>query len=127
MTLLIQRKVTWTDLLLGNQVRLRRDPDREAPGLLRHFDFSHDGALFGLVRQANPELITVEDETHEYVCQKYCPHQGRSLAFAMVEGGVLTCTAHGWRFNLKAAGQCLWGGDQPLTVKAIRPRKSVRK
>ena len=127
MTLLIQRKTTWTDLLLGNQVRLRRDPDREAPGLLRHFDFSHDESLFGLVRQANPELITVEDETHEYVCQKYCPHQGRSLAFAMVERGVLTCTAHGWRFDLKAEGKCLWGGDQPLAVKAIRPRKQVRK
>jgi UDP-MurNAc hydroxylase len=123
MTLLIQRKVTWTDLLMGNQVRLRRDPDRDAPGLMRHFDFSHDEALFGLVRQANPELITLEDETHEYVCQKYCPHQGRSLEFAMVERGVLTCTAHGWRFNLKAGGKCLWGGDQPLTVKEIRPRK----
>jgi UDP-MurNAc hydroxylase len=123
MTLLIQRKVTWSELLLGNQVRLRRDPDRDVPGLMRHFDFSHDEALFALVRQANPELITVEDETHAYVCQKYCPHQGRSLEFAMVERGVLTCTAHGWRFNLKAGGKCLWGGDQPLAVKEIRPRK----
>ena len=41
----------------------------------------------------------------------------------MIEKGVLTCTAHGWRFNLKAGGKCLWGGDQPLTVKEIRARK----
>jgi UDP-MurNAc hydroxylase len=122
-TLLLQGKVTWNDLLLGNQVTLRRDPDRASAGLMHHLHAAHDEALFGLVRQLNPELITLEDETHEYVCQKFCPHQGRSLEFAMVERGVLTCTAHGWRFNLKAGGKCLWGGDQPLTVKEIRVRK----
>jgi UDP-MurNAc hydroxylase len=123
MTLLMQRQVTWTELMLGNKVRFRRDPDRESPGLRRHLETAHDEALFALVRQESPELVTVEDETHAYVCQKYCPHEGRSLAHAPVAGGVLTCTAHGWRFDLREGGKCLQGGRTPLAVKALRSRK----
>jgi UDP-MurNAc hydroxylase len=123
MSLVLQQKVTWHDLLMGQKVVVHRDPDRASPRLMSHFDYRHDEALFDLVRRVDPALITIQDEQMEYVCQRFCPHRGRDLEYAVIERGVLTCTAHGWRFDLRKGGKCLWGGDAPLLVKEIRPLK----
>jgi phenylpropionate dioxygenase-like ring-hydroxylating dioxygenase large terminal subunit len=93
------------------------------PKLMAHFEYRHDQPLFDLVRLIDPALITLQDEKMEYVCQRFCPHRGRDLEYAIIERGVLTCTAHGWRFDLRKDGRCLWGGDQPLLVKEVRPLK----
>ena len=121
MSLILQQKVTWHDLLMGLKVVVHRDPDRASPRLMSHFDYRHDAVLFDLVRQLDPALITIQDEQMEYVCQRFCPHRGRDLEYAIIERGVLTCTAHGWRFDLRKGGRCLWGGETPLLVKEIRP------
>ncbi|MGH9078151.1 MAG: Rieske 2Fe-2S domain-containing protein [Acidimicrobiales bacterium] len=43
----------------------------------------------------------------DWLVQRRCPHLGGDLArFGEVAGGVLTCTLHGWRFDL-ATGRCL--------------------
>jgi UDP-MurNAc hydroxylase len=43
----------------------------------------------------------------EYLVQRRCPHLGGDLArFGESDGRVLTCTLHGWRFDL-ATGRCL--------------------
>jgi nitrite reductase/ring-hydroxylating ferredoxin subunit len=123
MSLVLQGKLTWHELLMGHQVALHRDPDLDRASLMNHFDYRHDEALFDLVRRENPALITVQDEQMEYVCQRFCPHRGRDLEYATIERGVLTCTAHGWRFDLRRGGKCLWGGDAPLLVKESRPLK----
>lgn len=122
-SLVMQGKLTWHELLMGHLVTITRDPDRAIPRLMDHFDYRHDQALFDLVRLIDPALITVQDEKMEYVCQRFCPHRGRDLEYAIIERGVLTCTAHGWRFDLRKGGKCLWGGDQPLLVKEARPLK----
>jgi UDP-MurNAc hydroxylase len=122
-SLVLQGKLTWHDLLMGGQMTVARDPARDAPKLMQHFDYRHDEALFDLVRLIDPALITVQDEKMEYVCQRFCPHRGRDLDYAIVERGVLTCTAHGWRFDLRKGGRCLWGGETPLLVKEMRPLK----
>jgi nitrite reductase/ring-hydroxylating ferredoxin subunit len=123
MSLILQQKVTWHDLLMARQVAVHRDPDQDSVRLMNHLDYRHDEVLFDLVRRLDPVLITVQDEQMEYVCQKFCPHRGRDLEYAIIERGVLTCTAHGWRFDLRKGGKCLWGGDAPLFVKEIRPLK----
>ncbi|HLK91688.1 MAG TPA: Rieske (2Fe-2S) protein [Polyangia bacterium] len=122
-SLVLQGKLTWHELLMGGQMTVTRDPARDAPKLMQHFDYRHDEALFDLVRIIDPALITVQDEKMEYVCQRFCPHRGRDLDYAIVERGVLTCTAHGWRFDLRKGGRCLWGGETPLLVKEMRPLK----
>ena len=59
----------------------------------------------------------------EYLVQRRCPHLGGDLArFGDLEAGVLTCTLHGWRFDL-ASGRCFtserfhlateWAADRP--------------
>jgi nitrite reductase/ring-hydroxylating ferredoxin subunit len=123
-SLVLEGKLTWHDLLMGHLATVERDPDREVPKLMHHFDYRHDEALFNLVRLIDPMLITLEDEQNEYVCQRFCPHRGRDLDYATIERGVLTCTAHGWRFDLRRGGRCLYGGDTPLLVKEVRPRKA---
>jgi UDP-MurNAc hydroxylase len=123
MSLVLQQKLTWPDLLMGHQVAVHREPDRDCDHLMQHLDYRHDEALFDLVRRLNPALITVQDEQMEYVCQRFCPHRGRDLEYAVIERGILTCTAHGWRFDLRKGGRCLWGGEAPLLVKEIRPLK----
>jgi nitrite reductase/ring-hydroxylating ferredoxin subunit len=122
-SLVLQGKLTWHDLFMGGLVTITRDSDREIPRLMDHFDYRHDQALFDLARLIDPALITVQDEKMEYVCQRFCPHRGRDLEYAIIERGVLTCTAHGWRFDLRKGGRCLWGGDQPLLVTEARPLK----
>ncbi len=56
------------------------------------------GARFACVRKGKG--VTVLDDR--------CPHQGRPLSMGIVEGGVLTCQFHNWRFDL-ATGACLQG------------------
>ena len=123
-SLVLQEKLTWHDLLVAHEMTVGRAQERECPGLMAHLEFRHDPALFELVRRLNPATITIQDEKMEYVCQRFCPHRGRDLEYAIVERGVLTCTAHGWRFDLRKGGRCLWGGETPLVVKEVRPLKT---
>jgi nitrite reductase/ring-hydroxylating ferredoxin subunit len=39
-----------------------------------------------------------------------CPHQGYPLSQGSVQGGVLTCDWHNWKFDL-ASGGCTFGGE----------------
>jgi UDP-MurNAc hydroxylase len=124
MSLVLQGTLSWRDLLLAQLATLRRaDSARPSAGLAAHLEYRHDAGLFALLRALNPATITLQDEKMEYVCQRFCPHQGRDLEYATIERGVLTCTAHGWRFDLRKEGRCLWGGETPLRVKEIRPLK----
>jgi nitrite reductase/ring-hydroxylating ferredoxin subunit len=44
-----------------------------------------------LFHQPGGQFIAIDD---------YCPHMGASLAEGTVEGGVVTCSWHGWQFRL---------------------------
>jgi UDP-MurNAc hydroxylase len=61
-----------------------------------------------------------------YMIQRRCPHLKADLTrFAQVEDGILTCTMHGWQFDL-ATGRCLTSDDrklytEPVTAKAEQP------
>jgi UDP-MurNAc hydroxylase len=52
-----------------------------------------------------------------YAMERYCPHRQADLSvFGEVEDGVLTCTLHGWQFDL-ASGECLTAMDRRLRVR----------
>lgn len=63
-----------------------------------------------VTRRLTEEEKAAEGETWrcgDYLVQRRCPHLGGDLArFGEAERGVLTCTLHGWRFDL-ATGRCL--------------------
>lgn len=73
-------------------------------------------------RKLDPPTETEPDiELGEYVVQRRCPHRNADLAvfgeIEQVDGcDVLTCTLHGWRFDL-STGECLTATNHHLRVR----------
>jgi UDP-MurNAc hydroxylase len=81
------------------------------------------------VRKLHPPSADEEHEEIElcgYVLERYCPHRKADLTvFGEVDGTTLTCTLHGWRFDLET-GRCLTAADRSLHVRpADREEKSA--
>lgn len=58
-------------------------------------------------------------ESHGYRIQRRCPHLKADLTrFAKIENGVLTCTMHGWQFDLES-GRCLTSEGHPLYTQSL--------
>ena len=70
------------------------------------------------VRRLDPPTETEPDiELGDWVVQRRCPHRNADLAvFGDVDGPTLTCTLHGWRFDLET-GRCLTAADHPIRVR----------
>ncbi len=63
-------------------------------------------------------------ETEGYRIQRRCPHLKADLTrFAHIEDGVLTCTLHGWQFELET-GRCLTSDDRRLYTQRIEPESA---
>ena len=59
--------------------------------------------------------------TGDYVVQRRCPHLGGDLArFGDRHGRVLTCTLHGWQFDLET-GRCLNADGETLRTRPAGP------
>lgn len=57
----------------------------------------------------------------EYMVQRRCPHLKADLArFGRLENGVLTCSMHGWQFDI-ASGRCLTADDRRLYTRHVGP------
>jgi len=64
----------------------------------------------------NKEL-SEEIEIGDYVMQRKCPHRQADLSvFGEIDGNTLTCSLHGWRFDL-TDGRCLNAENRPLRVR----------
>ena len=63
-------------------------------------------------------------ECDGYRVQRRCPHLKADLTrFGTVKDGVLTCTMHGWQFEL-ATGRCLTSDDRRLYTEPIQAEDS---
>jgi UDP-MurNAc hydroxylase len=59
-------------------------------------------------------------EAEGYRIQRRCPHLKADLTrFGHIENGVLTCTMHGWQFDLET-GRCLTSEGHPLYTQSLR-------
>lgn len=59
-------------------------------------------------------------EVDGYRIQRRCPHLKADLTrFGKIENGVLTCTMHGWQFDL-ATGRCLTSEGHPLYTQSLQ-------
>ena len=53
-----------------------------------------------------------------YDIERFCPHRRADLTrFGEVDGHVLTCSLHGWRFDLANDGKCLNADGRNLVVR----------
>lgn len=60
-------------------------------------------------------IITADGKRYE--CDRYCPHKGADMLGTTVEGTILVCPRHKWRFDLSQGGRCL-NGKFACTVNA---------
>ncbi len=64
------------------------------------------------------ELLVVRSGEAVHAVDRACPHEGFRLDGGEVARGVLTCPAHGWRFEL-ASGSCLVPGEDLRTYRVV--------
>ncbi|MCX6536856.1 MAG: Rieske 2Fe-2S domain-containing protein [Actinobacteria bacterium] len=61
--------------------------------------------------------LSEEIQLGDYVMQRKCPHREADLSiFGEINGQELTCSLHGWRFDLND-GHCLNAENRPLRVR----------
>ncbi len=61
-----------------------------------------------------PTELEPDIELDGWIVPRRCPHRNADLAvFGEIEDCTLTCTLHGWRFDLET-GACLTAADHPL-------------
>jgi UDP-MurNAc hydroxylase len=104
----------WEEALLSMRVALHRDPDL------------FDSRFMGLLRYGHEPLQTVQmvrefynSETIErdgLRMQRYCPHAGEDLTYAIVCGGVVECPRHHWKWDIQT-GKCIEGGRIALRIE----------
>lgn len=71
----------------------------------------------GYYAERTPEKQFFEAEG--YRIQRRCPHMKADLTrFGKIENGILTCTMHGWQFEL-ATGRCLTSDDRRLYAQPL--------
>ncbi len=59
-----------------------------------------------------------EIQLGDWITQRRCPHMGGDLSrFGQTTGSILTCTMHGWQFDL-ATGQCLTSDDESHRISS---------
>ena len=55
----------------------------------------------GVTVQVGTKLIALfRDQGEYYAINDVCPHMGASLSGGYLEGGIVTCPWHAWRFRL---------------------------
>jgi UDP-MurNAc hydroxylase len=64
-----------------------------------------------------PTEVEPDIELGHWVVQRRCPHRNADLSvFGELDGCTLTCTLHGWQFDLES-GRCLTAGDHPIRAR----------
>jgi nitrite reductase/ring-hydroxylating ferredoxin subunit len=63
-----------------------------------------------MVRVANRRLVLVRTSTGFHALDNACPHEGYGLVQGSLDGELLTCEWHNWKFNV-ADGACVLGEE----------------
>lgn len=58
-------------------------------------------------------VFVYREGEHLRVFGSRCPHQMTAIPESALDGSVLTCPGHGWKFDARS-GECIAKGDRPL-------------
>ena len=82
------------------------------------------------VKHGGHQLAVIRAEEGVHVIDNRCPHEGYPLAQGELQGCVLTCAWHNWKFDV-TDGSCLLGGEgvrRPGEERArFRARRPLRR
>jgi nitrite reductase/ring-hydroxylating ferredoxin subunit len=76
---------------------------------IRHDELRRRGRAVVKIGRKQIALFEIGGAVH--ACNNRCPHEGYPLSEGALEGCVLTCNWHGWRFDL-GSGDNLYQGDR---------------
>lgn len=113
----------WEAYFLTFRFRNRRVPDAYDSAIIIFLFAEPDTYAFGLEQlirhRAGGERIAVTPANGggTYEINRFCPHQGGDLKYALIDGETLICPRHYWRFDLANGGKCTANED---TVRAVR-------
>ena len=65
-----------------------------------------------LFRIGNEQLLLVQTEQQLYIFESHCPHNGHSLAEAVISSDTVKCSRHDYHFCLRS-GKVISGTGQP--------------
>jgi UDP-MurNAc hydroxylase len=106
----------WEEALLSMRVALSRDPDvfdSRFLGLLRYGQ--EPVQTLQMVREFNAKETIERDG---FRMQRFCPHAGEDLTYAIVRDGVVECPRHHWKWDART-GKCIEGGKIALRIESI--------
>jgi UDP-MurNAc hydroxylase len=110
----------WQDIALCMQATVQRVPDVYNT-VANIFLFADESNLAeSLVQSLNlsKERIVIEHKGQKYEINRYCPHQGGDLAYALIDDDLnVVCPRHSWRFDLACEGMCKTSGASINAVK----------
>lgn len=113
-------KERWQDIALSMRAHVQRAPDVYNT-VANIFLFADESNLAeSLVQSLNlpKERIVIEHQGQKYEINRYCPHQGGDLAYALIDDDLnVVCPRHSWRFDLACAGMCKASGASIGAVK----------
>lgn len=71
------------------------------------------------VTVGNDKVLISRLEGKFSACLTKCPHAGLSMEHAEIEGAILTCPLHGWRFDMNKSGAEVHG-YRGLVMRSIK-------
>jgi nitrite reductase/ring-hydroxylating ferredoxin subunit len=63
-------------------------------------------------------MTVIAADGKKYEADRYCPHKGVDLVGASIDGALLVCPKHRWKFDLSQGGKCV-EGKNPCTINAV--------
>ncbi|MFD1046966.1 GntR family transcriptional regulator, partial [Kibdelosporangium lantanae] len=115
---IVDGRTGWEEALLSMRVGLHREPDvfdLTFMGLLRYGN--HPAQTMQMLREReNKETI----ERDGLRLQRFCPHAGEDLTYAMIGNGRIECPRHHWIWDART-GTCVDKGNIDLRVEVLDP------
>jgi len=108
--LILDKKLTWEQLLLSLQFKASRNPDMYNEALIVFLRFADANSYKAFemyeTRKDFSDTFILEHEGKKYEVQRYCPHAMGDLSKGRIIDGCIVCPNHGWTFSIDD-GKCV--------------------
>lgn len=120
--LILDKKLTWEQLLLSIRFKASRNPDTYNEALIIFLRFADTESYKAYERFESgrnfSETFVLEHMNKKYEVQRYCPHAMGDLSKGRIIDGCLVCPNHGWTFNIDD-GKCI-SKNSSIRIKEIK-------
>ena len=127
LNLILDRKLTWEQLLLSLRFTASRNPDMYNEALIVFLRFadanSYNAFEMYETRKNFDETFILKHEGNQYEVQRYCPHAMGDLSKGRIIDGCIVCPNHGWTFSIDD-GKCV-SKNSSIRIKKLDKEKTT--